>query len=125
VTTREPFQFTTESRRKSLPPTVSRNWLPPAVALGAVAIAQKTDKQMQSSQSSEEGLGRAHMDISCSPEVAASFDRALALLHNFWYSRALQGFQQVSNDDPGRAIAYWMDANVGDWVVTPRRAKRR
>jgi hypothetical protein len=33
VTRKEPFQLTTESWRKSLPLTVSRNWLPPAVAL--------------------------------------------------------------------------------------------
>jgi hypothetical protein len=33
VTRNELFQLTTESRRKSLPLTVSRNWLPPAVAL--------------------------------------------------------------------------------------------
>ena len=32
---------------------------------------------------SEEGLGRAHMETSCSPTVAAEFDRSLALLHNF------------------------------------------
>ena len=54
----------------------------------------------------EEGLGRAHMDTSCSPAVAAKFDRALALLHNFWYLRALEGFQQVANTDPGCAMAY-------------------
>jgi len=47
------------------------------------------------------------MDISCSPAVAAKFDRALALLHNFWYLRALQGFQQVTKDDPECAMAYW------------------
>ncbi len=39
--------------------------------------------------------------------MAAKFDRALALLHNFWYGRALEGFQQVSNVDPECAIAYW------------------
>jgi len=47
------------------------------------------------------------MDISCSRSVRAKFDRALALLHNFWYGRALDGFQQVSNDDPECAMAYW------------------
>jgi len=31
----------------------------------------------------------------------------VALLHNFWYRRALEGFQQVSNIDPECAIAYW------------------
>jgi hypothetical protein len=29
------------------------------------------------------------------------------LLHNFWYARALEGFRQVSNDDPECAMAYW------------------
>ena len=33
VTRREPLQLSTESRRKSLPLTVNRNWMPPAVAL--------------------------------------------------------------------------------------------
>ena len=37
---------------------------------------------------SEEGLGRAHMQTSCMPAVSIDFDRALALLHNFWYRRA-------------------------------------
>jgi tetratricopeptide (TPR) repeat protein len=57
--------------------------------------------------SGEEGLGRVHMDISCSPAVAADFDRALALLHNFWYVRALQRFNQVLKNDPACAMAYW------------------
>ena len=35
------------------------------------------------------GLGHAHMDTSCSPKVSADFDRALALLHNFWYARSV------------------------------------
>ena len=55
----------------------------------------------------EEGLGRAHLETSCSPAVAAEFDRALALLHNFWYTRALERFNQVAKKDPECAMAYW------------------
>ena len=55
----------------------------------------------------EEGLGRAHMDVSCSPEAAAEFDRALALLQNFWYVRALERFNEIIRSDPECAIAYW------------------
>lgn len=62
------------------------------------------------SNAAEEGLGHVHMDLSCSPGVGGQFDRALALLHNFWYSRALEGFQQVSHDDPQCAMAYWGQA---------------
>ena len=72
----------------------------------AVVLAQHDEEHMHA-PASEEGLGRAHMDISCSPGIGAEFDRALALLHNFWYSRALQAFQQVSKEDPECAMAYW------------------
>jgi predicted Zn-dependent protease len=59
------------------------------------------------SLSSEEGLGHVHMQTSCSDRVAVDFDRALALLHNFWYNRALQRFNQVAKNDPECAMAYW------------------
>ena len=49
----------------------------------------------------EEGFGRAHMDTSCSAAVGARFDRALALLHNFWYVRALEQFNQVAKNALG------------------------
>jgi tetratricopeptide (TPR) repeat protein len=55
----------------------------------------------------EEGLGRVHMDTSCSATVIAEFDRALALLHNFWYARALDRFERVVKSDPECAMAYW------------------
>ena len=76
-------------------------------SFGAAGIAQEAEEHAHGSPGSEEGLGRAHMDTSCAPVVAAKFDRALALLHNFWYARALDGFRQVSNDDPECALAYW------------------
>jgi tetratricopeptide (TPR) repeat protein len=71
-----------------------------------VRIAAQHDGQ-HAGPASDEGLGRVHMDISCSQAVAADFDRALALLHNFWYSRALDRFNQVTAKEPGCAMAYW------------------
>jgi hypothetical protein len=53
------------------------------------------------------GLGHVHMDISCSASLSADFDRALALLHNFWYARALDAFTKVAQADPQCAMAYW------------------
>jgi tetratricopeptide (TPR) repeat protein len=47
------------------------------------------------------------MDISCSAGVGPEFDRALALLHNFWYLRALERFNRVAASDPECAMAYW------------------
>src|SRR5207249_6801763 len=50
------------------------------------------------------GLGHAHMDTSCSAGASSDFDRALALLHNFWYTRALEAFSSVAHRDPHSAI---------------------
>jgi len=50
-------------------------------SFGAPGIAQEAEEHVHASPGSKEGLGHAHMEISCSPAVAAKFDRALALLH--------------------------------------------
>ena len=76
-----------------------------ATALAAAALAQHEVHQHFSGR--EEGLGNAHMEISCSPAVVADFDRALALLHNFWYARAFERFSQIAKRDPECAMAYW------------------
>ena len=54
------------------------------------------------------GVGHVHMDISCSSAVSRNFDIALALLHNFWYPRALSTFERVIQADPECAMAYWV-----------------
>ncbi len=69
------------------------------LSFGAASVAQQAEEHTHALLGSEEGLGHAHMDISCSRGASAKFDRALALLHNLWYSRALQGCQQVARDD--------------------------
>ena len=78
-----------------------------AVCALALAIPAQGKQQQHPSSVSEEGFGRVHMDISCAPPVAAEFDRALALLHNFWYVRALERFNQVLRRDSECAMAYW------------------
>src|SRR6516162_7685999 len=50
-------------------------------------------------------VGHAHMDTSCSPAMSLQFDEGIALLHNFWYPRALSTFNQVIQTDPECAIA--------------------
>jgi tetratricopeptide (TPR) repeat protein len=54
-----------------------------------------------------EGVGTAHMETSCAPPVQGAFDRALALLHNFWYARALTQFREIQQADRECAMAYW------------------
>lgn len=78
-----------------------------AASLLAVAILAQDNHLQHPSSGPDEGFGRVHMDISCPPNVAADFDTALALLHNFWYVRALERFNQVLKNDPECAMAYW------------------
>src|SRR5215471_502208 len=75
-------------------------------ACPVILLAQREGHE-HASFGPEEGLGHVHMQTSCSDRVSVDFDRALALLHNFWYSRALQRFTQVAKNDPECAMAYW------------------
>src|SRR5581483_5729162 len=71
-----------------------------------VALWSAAELRAQHGHGSE-GVGKAHMAISCVPTVQAQFDRALALLHNFWYARALSQFQAIQHADAECAMAYW------------------
>ena len=86
--------------------TVVSVLLAASAATAGFAIHEHRDGH-RANRGAEEGLGRAHMDISCSPAVTAEFDHALALLHNFWYVRAFERFNQIAKSDPGCAMAYW------------------
>jgi tetratricopeptide (TPR) repeat protein len=52
-------------------------------------------------------LGKVHFENSCSPAVQGEFDRAVAMLHSFWYSAAEDTFRDVLAKDPDCAIATW------------------
>jgi hypothetical protein len=52
-------------------------------------------------------LGKVHFATSCSPSVEKDFDRAVALLHSFWFSAAIEAFQGVYAKDPSCAMAQW------------------
>jgi hypothetical protein len=53
------------------------------------------------------GLGKAHFDNSCSPQVSADIDKGVNLLHSFWYDEARNTFIAVEKQEPDCAIAYW------------------
>ncbi len=79
-----------------------RRWL-----LAALAASLAATGLLAQHGHGSEGIGKVHMEISCAPAVAADFDRALALLHNFWYARALARFEDIQKADPACAMAYW------------------
>jgi hypothetical protein len=54
-----------------------------------------------------ERLGRVSFANSCTPAVQASFERAVALLHSFWWQEGERTFRDVLRRDPKCAIATW------------------
>jgi tetratricopeptide (TPR) repeat protein len=57
-----------------------------------------------------ERLGTVSFPASCSPSVQAPFNRAVALLHDFWYDEAHRQFEAMAKADPQCAIAHWGSA---------------
>jgi tetratricopeptide (TPR) repeat protein len=57
-------------------------------------------------------LGKVTFPTSCDPKVQASFERAVAMLHSFWYSAGEQAFRDVLKADPQCAVATWGIASI-------------
>lgn len=52
-------------------------------------------------------LGQVQFANSCAAAVQPAFNRAVALLHSFWYEAAESAFQRVAEQDPSCAMAWW------------------
>jgi len=59
-------------------------------------------------------LGDVHFATSCNAAAQKEFNHAVALLHSFQFSRAIEGFNTALGADPTCAIAYWGIA-LSDW----------
>ena len=54
-----------------------------------------------------EKLGKVSFPTSCDRKVQAQFDRAVAMLHSFWFQQGEQAFREILQRDPSCAIANW------------------
>src|SRR5450432_2314000 len=61
-----------------------------------------------------EKLGEVHFATSCNEPAQKEFNRAVALLHSFQFSRAIEGFNAVLGEDAACGIAYW-GISLSDW----------
>ena len=52
-------------------------------------------------------LGEVRFQTSCSPALQADFNRAVALLHSFWFNASAAAFTGVAEKDPACGIAWW------------------
>jgi tetratricopeptide (TPR) repeat protein len=73
------------------------------VAILAVLCAPVTNPQEKATKK----LGQVHFPVSCSAEAQAQFDRAVVILHSFWYEEAVKTFTAVTEADPSCAMAHW------------------
>src|SRR5215510_9708895 len=56
---------------------------------------------------STEKLGRVLFKTSCSPDAQKQFERALAMLHSFFFPETIKAFSAIPETDPSCGIAYW------------------
>ena len=52
-------------------------------------------------------LGKVSFPTSCDAKVQAQFERAVAMLHSYWFGQARKTFEAVLQQDQSCAIAYW------------------
>ena len=81
-----------------------REWIVGACILllaGGASLAQEHEHP------SGEHLGVVHFSTSCNEAGQREFDRAMALLHSFQFSKAIQGFNAALKNDPTCGISYW------------------
>ena len=72
-----------------------------------------------------EKLGQVTFPNTCSPAVQADLNRAVALLHSFWWGATTKAFTEVAQKDPSCGIAYWGVAmaaleNPFGWPPSPK-----
>jgi tetratricopeptide (TPR) repeat protein len=75
-----------------------------AAALGGAAApwAQAHDDARTYQQ-----LGHVLFQTSCNAEAQQQFERALAMLHSFFFPETVKAFSAIPQADPACAIAYW------------------
>jgi len=55
----------------------------------------------------EEKLGQVNFPVSCSAAAQAQFNRAVAMLHSFFFPETVKAFAAVAAQEPSCAMAYW------------------
>jgi hypothetical protein len=90
--------------------------LKPLMLFGtSCALAQQEEHGSHAMMSTNQ-VGSEYIEfaISCDHAVADEFNRGVALIHSFWFSEAINTFNNVLREDPDCAIAHWGIA-LGHW----------
>jgi hypothetical protein len=77
------------------------------IVFGLAASLSVAAQDHEHSGMAGEKLGTVHFATSCSAASAASFDRAVALLHSFEFGPAIDGFDAALKIDPTCGMTQW------------------
>jgi len=86
--------------------TASRSFSCAGAAL-ALAAAAAPGQAHEDKTAPVQQFGHVHFVTSCSSRAQDEFDRALAMLHSFYYPETVKAFSAIPQTDPSCAIAYW------------------
>jgi tetratricopeptide (TPR) repeat protein len=103
--------------------TMTCNCFAPGVTLLALLATSLWSAPQQPADAGQ--LGSVHLQVSCSADGQRQFDRALAMLHNFWYPQGLEAFTAITTTEPDCAMAYWgiaISARANPLVGPPDKA---
>ena len=76
-------------------------------SLCATGVLAHQDDAASQRKPEGEQLGRVLFKTSCTPEAQREFERALAILHSFYFPETVKAFSAIPQTDPSCAIAYW------------------
>ena len=77
------------------------------VAMIAVCSAPLLWASPATAASGSGQYGIVHFPVSCKPGVQEQFERAVAMLHSFFYPETVKAFEAIIATDPDCAMAYW------------------
>ncbi|HXB55157.1 MAG TPA: hypothetical protein VN461_10265 [Vicinamibacteria bacterium] len=90
--------------------TIRQGWaLDSATAAEAAppGVASEAPHRHEHGAGETETLGTVEFPVSCDAAAQRKFERAVALLHSFWYDEAEKAFTDVTKADPSCAMGYW------------------
>ncbi|HKP37968.1 MAG TPA: hypothetical protein VJT71_14010 [Pyrinomonadaceae bacterium] len=82
-------------------------WFSAALALFLCTFTLNAQEMHPHKHEMGEKLGSVNFTVSCNKVAQEKFNRAVALLHSFWYDAAEKGFVDVTKADPKCGMGYW------------------
>jgi hypothetical protein len=86
---------------------LSRLFLVASLAVLLCPFTLRAQEMDQHKHEMGEKLGRVNFPVSCNKAAQQQFNRAVALLHSFWYEEAGKAFVEVTRTDPKCGMGYW------------------